>query len=778
MKLPDHLHVPSSAVKAKAMALNSLNFYRVHLLTFIIVPFVASGIFYGVSTEYHIPYIDCLFICVSAMTVTGLATINLSTLSVFQQVMLFVMMIVGSTDAPESSKRLSSERTSTPSSLELKPVPNTNGRPSTPLGNAALLDVPTVRPVKTAKNVKKKGQPKFSTDMIKRIEGGGVGLVNPMGWYDASRAGTPIMEEPAPDFRSNSVSQSAPQTGILDNPVQSHPEEDSGGVTPDQPEPLTDSPLHLYPAVYVTMKDIADEQTYRWQDAFPRSKTIAFDDGDDRHEHSRGMTSQRENGYFPRTGTIRSVGENRFPASSTAASIPRTYSLHRTASRKPDPRLDNFGGFPTPLQLLTKLFRRVFPETSKTLTKSLTMGRTNTLSGRNTIAVDGASAKEVPYISFDAVVGRNSRFQGLTEEQMDELGGVEYRALRVLFYVVIGMLRLSLPLDSNLGTGSRDVNINVSDAIDVADAQDDRLGQLSCAGYWDTCHRGDPCWNALSLRAAPVCSGPSRWVWDCPIGVLGASGQYISVYPIALSVRSTNVYEERSLGLYNEEEDAEESNEKGPQAIATYLGAHARRQLAFGFALWLVCIIERHKLEDASTTTWFNMFSIIFELVSAYGTVGLSLGVAYDNYSLFASFEAGRYRRHDSRTTSWTSGRVPKDFTAAEEQELEAEISRRLSRGGSVLPDDLLQSPRRGSSGSVLSGRAHPSTSPRQHRRDLSGNVDVPSLQFELPNPTPERTSGEKPRSPKASTSGVLTPVRESTMSRNPTMSEETEVSD
>lgn len=35
--------------------------------------------------------------------------------------------------------------------------------------------------------------------------------------------------------------------------------------------------------------------------------------------------------------------------------------------------------------------------------------------------------KDVNYISFDAVVGRNSKFVNLTSEQRDELGGVEYR---------------------------------------------------------------------------------------------------------------------------------------------------------------------------------------------------------------------------------------------------------------------------------------------------------------------------------------------------------------
>lgn len=35
--------------------------------------------------------------------------------------------------------------------------------------------------------------------------------------------------------------------------------------------------------------------------------------------------------------------------------------------------------------------------------------------------------KDVNYISFDAIVGRNSKFINLTSEQREELGGVEYR---------------------------------------------------------------------------------------------------------------------------------------------------------------------------------------------------------------------------------------------------------------------------------------------------------------------------------------------------------------
>ena len=40
-------------------------------------------------------FIDALFLCYSALTVTGLSTVNLSTLTAFQQAILFVLMGIG-----------------------------------------------------------------------------------------------------------------------------------------------------------------------------------------------------------------------------------------------------------------------------------------------------------------------------------------------------------------------------------------------------------------------------------------------------------------------------------------------------------------------------------------------------------------------------------------------------------------------------------------------------------------------------------------------------------
>jgi hypothetical protein len=52
------------------------------------------------------------------------------------------------------------------------------------------------------------------------------------------------------------------------------------------------------------------------------------------------------------------------------------------------------------------------------------------------------------------------------------------------------------------------------------------------------------------------------------------------------------------------------------------------------FRKWELADDQKSKIDREDTATWFNVFNIIFELVSAYGTVGLSLGSPIANYSL------------------------------------------------------------------------------------------------------------------------------------------------
>jgi Trk-type K+ transport system membrane component len=110
---------------------------------------------------------------------------------------------------------------------------------------------------------------------------------------------------------------------------------------------------------------------------------------------------------------------------------------------------------------------------------------------------------------------------------------------------------------------------------------------------------------------------------------------YISIFPIAMSMRQTNVYEEKSLGVWGDDDEDEAQN--------SYLGHHLRRQLSFDLwfvflGFFLIAIVEGNRLENTNDFA-FTLFSVLFEIVSAYGTVGLSLGYPGVNTSFSGQFK-------------------------------------------------------------------------------------------------------------------------------------------
>lgn len=83
------------------------------------------------------------------------------------------------------------------------------------------------------------------------------------------------------------------------------------------------------------------------------------------------------------------------------------------------------------------LLERAFPGLKKELERTMTVPRTETLIPTSpTLDRIGGPGREVPYLSFSAVVGRNSTFHGLDENNRIELAGVEYGALSTLLWVV------------------------------------------------------------------------------------------------------------------------------------------------------------------------------------------------------------------------------------------------------------------------------------------------------------------------------------------------------
>jgi Trk-type K+ transport system membrane component len=162
---------------------------------------------------------------------------------------------------------------------------------------------------------------------------------------------------------------------------------------------------------------------------------------------------------------------------------------------------------------------------------------------------------------------------------------------------------------------------------------------------------------------------------------------YISVYPVVITMRHSNVYEERSLGIYTDDMDSLSSVSSTPRTSSPTLGHHdateppsnlfartlrhtltdwqgvgavrsddhddsnvnfIRHQIRgqLSHDLWLLVLavliittIEtRHFIEDP--VSW-SVFNVVFEVVSAYGCVGISVGVPFNSFSFSGGWYTG-----------------------------------------------------------------------------------------------------------------------------------------
>ena len=356
-------------------------------------------------------------------------------------------------------------------------------------------------------------------------------------------------------------------------------------------------------------------------------------------------------------------------------------------------------------------------------------------------------SQAMPYLSWEPTIGRNSMFVGLTEEQREELGGIEYRSLKTLAIILVcyffGFMLLGIvvylpwivrsqtygPIVDNDGQNrawwgiftpaSMFTDLGLTLTPDSMISFQTATVPLLLGSFLIIIgNTGFPCMLRFCIWVcslfAPKGSGvweelrflldhprrcftllfPSRATWwlfwilvllngvdliffiildlNDPVVTSLAPGyrvldgwfqaastrtagfscvnlaalhpaiqvsylvmMYISVFPIAISVRRTNVYEEKSLGIYAGDEEEDEEGR-------SYVGQHLRRQLSFDLwyiflGLFIISIVEGGRLQNTNEYA-FTVFSVLFEIVSAYGTVGLSLGYPTINASLSAEF--------------------------------------------------------------------------------------------------------------------------------------------
>lgn len=122
------------------------------------------------------------------------------------------------------------------------------------------------------------------------------------------------------------------------------------------------------------------------------------------------------------------------PPGSATFTQPTTSHTHRSsvpAARR------GLGGFPMPHEIISSIIHKFFPNLERRIRRTVTIPVSQTLTSQR---IEGgqqaAGSRPVPYISFNALVGRNSTFHDLSHEQIEELCGIEFKALNCLVWIV------------------------------------------------------------------------------------------------------------------------------------------------------------------------------------------------------------------------------------------------------------------------------------------------------------------------------------------------------
>ncbi|KAI9465251.1 cation transport protein-domain-containing protein, partial [Lactarius psammicola] len=773
----------------------NLNFYRLHILYFTFTPLIFSGILYASNGRFHIAYIDALFNSVSAMAVCGLATVDLSSLTAWQQTILFGQMCLGNPVLVSWFVVFVRRRMFTVHCENIVRAATRKAAPEYPNHDAGLAEPPTLTSHLTSSlraganlftldpseaksgESQRKHSRKLHPDMIRRVVGAPK-LVNPSGSVIEGQASPVNVLSPDPSDNLEPSFPTGPHTRQLSLVQESRspsPIPSTSSEFRAERSARRHSTAHQRPQrLSLSTPSNADTDRRTYDQPIQRTQTIEFAPyPQPRHRTSRDKsrlrdsTSETAPAHLPTEVFPTEYSDRTLSAANLLPTIflflyicQRRCGTFRSSATRPA-RQNNFGGFPGPRQLISQLVHRFFPGVHRQLRRTVTMPRTTTITS---IRGSNRRARPVPYISFDAVVHHNSVFESLTDEQLEELGGVEFRALTALLWIV-GIYHISAQLlaftiiapymsmdkwqdnfrppqqhkpiipawFSLFQVVSAYTNAGMS-LVDQSMIPFQRAypmifvlifvifaGNTAFIRFVLTRHR----WILTKLvppnsqlyetlyflldhpRRCFIYLFPSHQTWflltvliimtttdwffflildlgnpvieSIPAGVRVIDGLFqatavraagfaiVSLLALAPAVkhvflstivpsqltslqgvRSTNVYEERSLGIYEDDDtsfDEEGIRQSGNRMTVwgNYLAMHARKQLAFdmwwlGLALFLVCIIERDQLENTENATWFNIFNIIFELVSAYGGVGLSLGLPSANYSFSGAF--------------------------------------------------------------------------------------------------------------------------------------------
>ncbi|KAK8194407.1 hypothetical protein M8818_007598 [Zalaria obscura] len=690
-----------------------VNFITIHYAYFIFTCLLFAIIFWGSSTPARsVSFTDSLFLVVSAMTLAGLNTVNLSVLNTFQQFLLFLLIMLGSAIFVSAFvvhvRRKAFENKFRDIVEERR---NRRGRTFTMRSRLSFS----------------RSQTRAAPDPFVEEEGKGATDRNGPGleMLNANAAG----------------SAEKPQDGTLSDEEDKDPE--SRHITSG----ITFSPETKFrdPQQNVAIKSEAD------QSAPPVSKSVDDTGSPVRRPHQRLPS----NGSLSIQTAGAPVGSGISRQMSQVSGIGSTFmNPDNTPARKRHRlfSMQGVGALPNPgLHTVISQAAQGITEGIRSPTKQPTK-------------------PTHPWFPSAGYIARNSQFHGLSEEERDKLGGVEYRAVHFLSWVVplyfvlwqlLGCLGLAAYVARNRPETARQNGLNPwwvgafnsvsafnNSGMSLLDANMTAfqtsiymlitMSLLILAG--NTCYPIFLRWIVAALlqlmpdtdrwrerrstlrflldhpRRCYTNLFPAPHTWWLLLAVISLNGidwaafeilnvgnttlnsalpanirvidglfqafavrsggfyvvsipslrislqvlyvimMYISVYPVVITMRNSNVYEERSLGIYADDpgfEDYERAEQAKRRRFFGGLKRHLtgrdleggkgyfvrqqlRAQLAHDawwivLAVFLIMIVEGGQFERDPAT--YSVFNFIFEIVSAYGCVGISVGLPNEAYS-------------------------------------------------------------------------------------------------------------------------------------------------
>ncbi|MCJ1386052.1 hypothetical protein MMC17_009177 [Xylographa soralifera] len=643
-----------------------LNFITLHYLYFIGVCMVTSVIFWGASTPARsVTYTDSLFLVVSAMSEAGLNTVNLSQLNTFQQFLLFLLIM---------------------------------------LGSAILVSSAVVHVRRAAFERRFKDVIAANREKRKQRKNSGLGQSHDISSENKTTTGSNV--QPPVDgivVRGRAIHSPPRQNGHISENIEQNPEHqahsDRDNMYVNTSVGRGDSDERVEIARLSSSEDKLDPGAEISNDSFtsPRIRFVS-------------PSSPIGNSAHRRVFSMSGVG-----ALSDVSDFPK---FNDTANY--NPTLANFA------QEKDKLLHGTYK-----------------------------------YFSSGGLIGRNSQFHGLTLAERERLGGVEYRAVKLLEVIVpvyfvlwqlLGCIGLGAWVANNapdtaLQNGLNPWWVGAFNAVSAFNNSgmsllDANMVAFQTSNYMlitmsllilagNTCypvflrfiiwamHELLPdslaftetkstlrflldhprrCYTTLFpashtwwlLGSLIVLNGTDWFAFEVlnigntlitslPSGTRAIDGlfqafavrsggfyvvqiadlrigllvlyvimMYISVYPVTITMRNSNVYEERSLGIYGDDpmelsQDPERGLVQGLKRRLTsrsmaankeprgyFVRQQLRGQLAHDLwwivvAVLFIVIVETGQFEADPVD--YSVFNVIFEVISAYGCVGISIGL-------------------------------------------------------------------------------------------------------------------------------------------------------